>query len=75
MTLSEFLAASGQTKDFEDRFEVWVHPPYDDDRCYQIELNLYNMIRYAEHEVIYFCPDYHPATKRLWIAVGIKSDR
>ena len=72
MLLHEFLASSGNTKELENRFEIWVHDPHDLDSCYPIELNLVNLAKYAGYEVIYFGPDYLSTDKRLWIIVGIR---
>lgn len=73
MKLHEFLAASGNTKFFDERFEIWVHySPNDakEEECERIEVSLYNIIKYAGYDVIYFGSDYQKS-KGSYITVGI----
>ena len=37
VTLSDFIAATGWTKDYNERLEVWVHYPYEEDNCRKIK--------------------------------------
>lgn len=72
MRLYEFLAASGNTKCFGDRFEVWVHHPYDEDMLYSIDIDdMGDFVKYAGCEVFYFHSDYKDS--HSWTVVGVKA--
>lgn len=69
VTLHEFLACSGNTRYYKERFKLWVHPAYDDP--YEVEVNLHNVVKYAGCPVIYFAPDKHTETG-MWIDIGVQ---
>ena len=70
VTLSDFIAATGWTKDYDERLEVWVHYPYEEDNCRKIKMNIQNLAKYANSEVIYIDSDM--LNKKCWITIGIK---
>ena len=67
--LHELLACSGNTRDYEQRFELWVHPAHDDP--YQVEFNMHNVLKYAGCPVIYFSPDHR--NNKMWIDIGVQT--
>ena len=70
VTLSDFIAATGWTKDYDERLEVWVHKAYSDDDCRKIKMTIRNLAKYANCEVIYIDSDM--LGKKCWITIGIK---
>lgn len=70
--LHELLAASGDTRDFSKRYELWIHSPWDEE-CHEVPINEYNLIKYAGCEVLFFSPDYHQ-DKGCWTVIGVKAE-
>lgn len=68
VTLHEFLACSGNTRGYEERFNLWVHPSYDEP--FEVEFTMHNVLKYAGCPVLYFYPD--TDSNKRWIEVGVQ---